>query len=789
MDVADPGLVEQARSVARAAGFAAAAVGAAALGAAVSGPEGAARDARLAAALAFAFGGAALALFAHGARPVLVRAAAACTLALTVPLEAYSGAHLSPAAAPAFAVLALTLLASSTPRLAAWPGMPVLSALNVLVGLAVLMLHGYGVIGPMFAGDAMGRPTAIAFAALCIGTAIAQAERGPLSLLVRASPGGMVVRGLFVPVFAFLAVLRLLAQRAGAFESVTGVLCVTSLTFVMVVYLTVRAAASVDRAEAARRAAQDDEAAMAATRDAAVAASLAKSEFLAAMSHELRTPLNAVVGVTWLLEQSHLTDEQRQHAHLIRAGGMQLLAVIDDVLDLSRIEAGKLALAPRAFAVRELFEAAVRLLVPRAAEKGLAIGMQVAADVPAHLVGDEGRLRQILINLLGNAVKFTERGRVDLIVKTEGARLAVTVRDTGIGIAADKQEMVFERFTQADTSTTRRYGGTGLGLAISRQLVELMGGSIGVRSEPGVGSEFWFAVELPRAEKEAVVPSTPAARAATLPAGVRVLVVEDDLTNQFVSRRMLELLGCQVAIASSGPEALARAATDVYDVVLMDCQMPGMDGYETTARIRASSGTATDAKVPIVGLTAYAMRGDRARCLEAGMDDYLAKPVVWDQLRMTLERWVSAQRTPAPIEPPPPPPAPVAPSVLDPARIAFLRSLDVEGQPSMLPELRRTFVENAQRMVTDLHRALEASDVRAFRTVRHKLQGACLNMGAGQLAAMAAALPVTDSFDAAGIARGLDAMDGALRAVREELERLTAPPSASGTEAPPLPRP
>lgn len=388
--------------------------------------------------------------------------------------------------------------------------------------------------------------------------------------------------------------------------------------------------------------------------DAETSAKL-KSEFLATMSHEMRTPLNGIIGMTSVLLSRQLGERERDYVETIRQAGESLRAIVDDVLDLSKIEAGKLRLENAAFELSRAVTDALQIVQTAAAQKPLNFVVKNDPYLPKWVRGDVTRIRQILLNLLSNAIKFTDEGTIEIRTRAQffgdpgqpECELLFSVKDQGIGITEEQQRKLFQPFTQAEDSTTRRYGGTGLGLAICRRLTELMGGQIGVTSHYGDGSLFWFTVRLEVARAPLIAPEleAPALQEPPSPKDVRILLVEDNKINQKVALLMLKNLGYPVDVAHNGSAALVALAAKHYDLVLMDCMMPEMDGFEATRRLRALAGHGQI--VPVIAMTASAFDDDRLACLTAGMNDFISKPVCEADLGSKLAFWLSPDRTPS----------------------------------------------------------------------------------------------------------------------------------------------
>ncbi len=500
-------------------------------------------------------------------------------------------------------------------------------------------------------------------------------------------------------------------------------------------------------------------------------ASRAKGQFLANMSHEIRTPLNGVIGITEVALHSDPPQRLREQLEMIQASGESLMTLVNDVLDFSRAEAGRIELRTEPFAPRALLGQIASALNVDAAAAGLDLQLRIADDVPAQVVGDAGRLRQVLVNLLGNAIKFTPSGWVRLAVTVRhsddaAVKLRFDVADSGIGIAADQQSAIFEAFTQIDASHTRRHGGAGLGLAISARLVELMGGRLRLDSQPGRGARFWFELALGRAQgrcvsdRGAAEPQPAADRVAPAEQPLQVLLAEDNPINQRVATSMLEQRGHAVEVVADGRAALAAVLRGGCDVVLMDVQMPELDGFEATRGIRRARPASEGPR--IVAMTAHALEGDRQRCLDAGMDGYLAKPFSAAALYAAVERSAGAAAAGRDA------PAGGTP-VLDRQALAARTRSD----RGLVVELVDIFRASTPELLAQMRAGLDADDAAGVVRAAHSLKGAAAMLAAEEVRAAAYRLEVVARGESLiGSAEALAALEDSLGRLQSELKAL-----------------
>lgn len=493
----------------------------------------------------------------------------------------------------------------------------------------------------------------------------------------------------------------------------------------------------------------------------ALHASELKSSFLANMSHEIRTPLNGIVGMIKVLSGTKLTAEQLDILATLRDSSNALMALINDILDLSKIESGKLQLEETYFELRSLVQSSVSILQTTAQSKGLRLQVDIPADLEDRFIGDPLRLRQVLLNLLNNAIKFSPEGTVSISVRKAAdlgsmAQLVFAVKDQGIGMDEATQTRLFQNFSQGDQSTTRRFGGTGLGLAISKQIVELMNGQITVRSKTDHGSTFEFEIPLRIAKYRVLDDAEMVPQRAAVNA--HILVAEDNLTNQKVIAAMLKQLSCTFDIANNGAEAIERLRRADYDLILMDGQMPVMDGYESSREIRKGSAGEAGQAIPIIGVTANAIAGDVERCLEAGMDDYVSKPISQEDLHMKIKQTLQSRSR-----------------SLDLNVIDSIKNLSDDPADNLLGQLIGIFAASAPDAIQQLRAHAKSRDLKALHDLAHSFKSTCINVGAARMHKIISRIEKSrPEDDIQQIDAMINAVETEFTKVSEELKRHAA---------------
>ncbi len=507
-----------------------------------------------------------------------------------------------------------------------------------------------------------------------------------------------------------------------------------------------------------------------------------KESFVANVTHEIRTPINAVIGLTNIVNDVEgIPPEAKAYINKIQESSEILLSLVNDILDFSKLDFGKIQIETIDFKLSEKIHQSVSLVSQIARNKKLEISYRIDPDLPTFLKGDPSRISQVLLNLLSNAVKFTEEGRIQLIVQlqnqeNEFLNVKFKVIDTGVGVAQEAQGKIFDAFVQEDISTTRKYGGTGLGLSICKRLVGLMGGEIGVVSEVGRGSTFWFSLPLEKGEKKIISDFS----SKTLPktsSDKKILVVEDNEVNLLVATKTLQKLGCHVDSAQDGSEALALVTKDHYDAILMDCHMPKMDGYETTQKIRELEA-ASDRHTPIIALTAYASKENQERCLQAGMDDYLSKPIRVDQLVTALNKWMKFQSPDLNTSKNSVNATEVVFTLtngnptLDTAQLLTLRD-QLGDQTEIVDEVIETFLTYTPERIKELENVYEKGSFLGVEKIAHNLKSASATVGASNMAKLCGVLETLSGEKKLG---GVDVTINAIRfeflMVKEELSEF-----------------
>jgi len=501
---------------------------------------------------------------------------------------------------------------------------------------------------------------------------------------------------------------------------------------------------------------------------AAERASQAKTEFLANMSHEVRTPMNGVLGLSALLLDTELDGKQEKMITAIRESADALIGIVDEILDFSQLQKGQVVLERAPFDMSVLIDGVTALMQPRAAAKGLQLESEMKGFTSRRFIGDSGRIRQVLLNFVNNAIKFTESGFVlisaEVVASSDKTRIRLSVRDTGVGIPDESLLRIFTRYQQSDPGSHRSSAGNGLGLAIAKQLVDLMGGELGVKSTVNEGTNFWTEIDLEPGPEDTLRVADPTGTADLLiREGARVLVAEDNPTSRMVTEALLKKLSCEVDIAIDGREALQKVKTNDYDIVFMDCYMPLMDGFQATQRIRRSPKTEG---LPVIALTASVSEEDQTRCLKAGMNDTVGKPVRISMLAKALERWVpvSASRSMRPLSTLPPP------ATLDLHMVRQLVSLDDEDDDDFIQDVMVSYIAQLEDSAKKLREALDAGDMETARLTAHSIKGASKQIGAARVGDLLDAIEREEVPEAAR--QLLDQVDEEVPRVAEAVQAL-----------------
>ncbi len=492
------------------------------------------------------------------------------------------------------------------------------------------------------------------------------------------------------------------------------------------------------------------EAELATAQNKALEAARVKSDFLANMSHEIRTPLNAIVGMSSLALEYEMSEDVKDCMTTVKTAADSLLMLINDILDFSKIEAGKIELENSDFRLKSLCRNAIDVIDPLARQKGVHLSFHLHANIPEFIRGDSGRILQVLMNMLSNAVKFTGHGgyvRLSIERTKGGKNLRFSVADNGVGISEEAIAKLFQPFTQADTTMSRKYGGTGLGLSICKRLVHLMEGKIGVDSKPSCGSTFWFELTIQECEQENLsLPEEEDPPLEEEKIDARVLVVDDNPANLKLMKIFLSRLGFKPELVANGNEAITAYRSGAFNLILMDCQMPELDGYDATKVIRSIEAESGQERIPILALTAHAMSGDKEKCLAAGMDDYLSKPISIRDLRLALRKWLAKerknkmnvntrQRFPD--------------CDIDFDYLRGLEDLNIEGQPDLASELIEFFLQNAPQKIATIEAAMTSDNLVTIQREAHSLKSTCHNVGARRLAMLCAQIEESEKLDAA----------------------------------------